>query len=695
MLRLSRFATLAILPLLTSPAAYAQTKAPVETPLDPDHAARMVKGLEIFKKHVKPILVSRCLRCHGGEHVKSQLDLSDRAELLKGGRTGPAVVPGKAGQSLILRLLRHEREPFMPKSGKQLPPEVIARFAAWIDLGAPYDAPLIARKKKGRSWTERLVSEEDRQLWSLQPLRHVQLPAVHDAAWCQTSLDRFILARQEQVGIKPNPEAERRTLIRRAYFDVLGLPPGPEEVEAFLSDPAADAYEKMIDRLLDSPHYGERWGRYWLDLARFAESHGFEHDYDRPSAYHYRDFVIRALNADMPYDAFVQWQLAGDELAPDNPLAQMATGFLAAGVHSTQITKNEVAKHRYDEMDDMLATTGTALLGMTIGCARCHDHKYDPIPQRDYYRLLSTFTTTVRSEVELDLNPEVYRKAKADFDRVHAPLEAVQKKLEAEALPARLQAWERDQKQTAKPGLAPWVLLEPASATSAGGATFTKLPDGSLLASGKNDKVDAYTLVVHTQMERIRAVRLEALAHPSLVKGGPGRAANGNFDLTHFRVMIAPKAGGDAVAVKLHSPRATFEQKGLPVAAAIDNDPKSGWAIDPQFGKDHAAVFETEKEIGFSGGSVLTFSLVFHGNDGHNIGRLRLSLTRAAAAPVVTGQGVPEAVVMALNTPPEHRDARQKAQLVHWYGTTIDPKGKALHRKIENDLRQAPRPTRT
>ena len=169
----------------------------------------------------------------------------------------------------------------------------------------------------------------------------------------------------------------------------------------------------MLDRLLASPHYGERWARHWLDLARFAESHGFEHDYDRPSAYHYRDFVIKALNEDLPYNTFVKWQLAGDEYEPDNPLALMATGFLAAGVHSTQITKNEVEKHRYDEMDDKLATTGTAMLGLTVGCARCHDHKYDPILQRDYYRMLATFTTTVRTEVQLNLESEKYNQAKA------------------------------------------------------------------------------------------------------------------------------------------------------------------------------------------------------------------------------------------------------------------------------------------
>ncbi len=192
--------------------------------------------------------------------------------------------------------------------------------------------------------------------------------------------------------------------MRRAYFDLIGLPPSQQEVEAFLTDADPQSYEKLIDRLLASKHHGERVGRHWLDIARFAESHGFEQDYDRPHAYHYRDFVIKAFNADMPFDQFVRWQLAGDEIEPENPLAMMATGFLGAGVFPTQLTEKEFESSRYDELDDMVATMGTAMLGMTIGCARCHDHKFDPIPARDYYQLISAFRTTIRSNVEIDLD---------------------------------------------------------------------------------------------------------------------------------------------------------------------------------------------------------------------------------------------------------------------------------------------------
>jgi hypothetical protein len=306
----------------------------------------------------------------------------------------------------------------------------------------PDHAQLMKRRlevsqKKDRS----VITEGDRQWWAFQPLKRLQPPKVKTAGSVRTPIDSFILARLEEKKLKLNTPADRQTLIRRASFDLLGLPPTPEEVDTFVRDKSSDAWLKLIARLLDSPRYGERWARHWLDVARFAESSGFEHDNDRPNAYHYRDFVIKALNADLPYDQFVRWQLAGDEFEPDNPLALMATGFLGAGVFPTQITANEFERTRYDAMDDMLATTGTAMLGLTIGCARCHDHKFDPIPAQDYYRMLATFTTTVRSDIDLDLQPEVYRRAKETFDLEHAPLLAALKTYEERDLPAKFDTW--------------------------------------------------------------------------------------------------------------------------------------------------------------------------------------------------------------------------------------------------------------
>src|SRR3954468_15465852 len=381
---------------------------------------------------VKQILVDNCVKCHGGEKTKGEFDLTSREGLLHPGSEGANVVPGKAGESRLMKLVRHLDEPHMPQKGEKLTDAQIAKIAAWIDAGAPYDAPLIAKEAKPKGHA--VVTEEDRNWWAFRPIQS-------HGRGAHATIDTFITEKLREKGLAMNPPAEKRKLIRRATLDLTGMPPTPEEINAFLNDQSADAWEKVVDRLLASPRYGERWGRHWLDLARFAESHGYEQDYDRPAAYHYRDFVIRALNEDMPFDRFVRLQIAGDEIEPQNPEALKATGFLGAGTHATQITKNQVEKERYDELDDMARTVGTALLGMTVGCARCHDHKFDPIPQNDYYRFIATFTTTVRSEMDVDLRPQKYAAAKAAFDKEHAPLVEAVKKFEKEQLAGRMQSW--------------------------------------------------------------------------------------------------------------------------------------------------------------------------------------------------------------------------------------------------------------
>jgi cytochrome c553 len=367
-------------------------------PVGADHAANMERGLALFKEKVRPVLVAKCLDCHGGKATRGDFDLSDRKPLMSSG-----AVEGGGKASSLYALITHAEEPHMPQKAPKLPDDAIEAIAQWIDLGAPYDRPLVDRKTPvARSSAP---TEEDRKFWSFLPLNVVAVPAVKDPSWARTPIDRFLIAALDDKGLTPNPPADRRTLIRRVCFDLVGLPPTPEEVDAFVTDPAPDAFERLVDRLLASPRYGERWARHWMDVARFAESHGYEQDYDRPFAYHYRDFLIRAFNDDLPFDKFLAWQLAGDELAPDDPRAMAATGFLGAGAFPTQLTEAEFESARYNELDDMTATTGSAFLGLSVGCARCHDHKYDPIPSDDYYRLAAAFTTAIRSEVDLPAGP--------------------------------------------------------------------------------------------------------------------------------------------------------------------------------------------------------------------------------------------------------------------------------------------------
>jgi hypothetical protein len=638
----------------------------------------MEAGRELFRQHVRPLLTDRCARCHGGGKKRGGLDMTSRAALLKGGDGGPVVVPGKARESRLYRAAAHLDEPHMPPKGEKGGPltrNQLALLARWIDLGASYDRPLLDRADPTRKGM--VVSAADRDFWSFRPLKRPTVPAVKDTR-ARNPIDRFLIARQEPQGLRFAPQAERRTLIRRLAFDLAGLPPAPAEVDAFLADRAPGAYERLVDRLLASPAHGERWGRHWLDVARFAESHGFEHDYDRPTAYPYRDFVIQALNLDLPYDTFVRWQLAGDEFAPDNRLALTATGFLGAGVHSTQITANTAEKERYDELDDMLRTTGTAMLGLTIGCARCHDHKFDPIPTRDYYRLLSTFTTTVRTEVDLDLDPAQARAARARHQVEERRLAGELALYQGDVVGAQLDRWlARGAKVDSV-----WTILDPLTVKSAGKARFARLPDGSHLASGPNATFDTYTLSAHTELQGITALRLEALAHPSMVRGGPGRAGNGNFALSDVQLRAAPKGQpGKAQAVALVKARATFEQRGLPVAAAIDNDKRSAWAIDPQFGKDHAAVFDLAKPLGFTGGTTLTVRLSFNNNTGHNIGRLRLSLSTSPTPAALAGDGVP-AAVRAILARPGKPDAPAREVLLAWFASR-DPGWRQHWAKLE------------
>jgi len=622
--------------------------------VDPDHAAKMAKGTELFKNSVRGILTQRCLKCHSGEKVEAEFDLGTRETMLKGGEGGPAVVPGNHKKSLLFQLVAHEKMPAMPHERPKMSAAEIAKIAEWIDLGAPFDKPLVG-KDDAAAWTKKVVPPEAKKHWAFQPLNPGK----------RNSIDGFIREKMSAAGLKPNAPAEKRVLIRRVYLDLIGLPPTPEQVDAFLKDASPNAFEKVVDALLASPHYGERQARMWLDLVRFAESHGFEHDYDRPSAYHYRDFVIKALNKDLPFDTFAKWQLAGDELAPNDPLALTATGYLAAGVHSTQITANEVERHRYDELDDMLANIGTTFLGLSVGCARCHDHKFDPVPSRDYYRMLSAFTTTVRTEIEFDPDPEKTKLLRDAIQKELEPQREALKSYERTKLAEKLATWEAEQRKA--PQSRPWILPSIRSMTSAGGATLAEQPDGSVLVSGKNPNTENLRFTLSTDAVDLKSLRIEALAHESLVRKGPGRATNGNFALTNVQFLIEPKdKSKPAEKVKLKDARATFEQKGLGVAGAIDDNATTAWAVDPEFGKDHAAAFAFEKPIGFAGGSIITVTLGFFNNTGHGMGRPRLSLS-TEEKPDLKAAAVSDVVRSALALPREKRSAEQQAALLIWF----------------------------
>ncbi|MCX7403520.1 MAG: PSD1 and planctomycete cytochrome C domain-containing protein [Planctomycetia bacterium] len=661
----------------------------VVSALPADHAQRMTEGLDQFQKQIAGILKENCLKCHGGEKIEGEFDLATREGLLEGGESGVVVVPFQSQVSQLYKLITHAEEPIMPDNAAKLSAEQISLIAKWIDNGAPYEFALAANKPQKKSAT---IEEKDKSWWSFQPLAKVTPPNLDEgklAVGVRTDVDCFIVAKAKAKGLELSPEASKRNLVRRAYLDLLGLPPTPEEADAFVNDESSAAWPALIDRLLDNPHYGERWARHWLDVARFAESHGFEQDYDRPGAWAFRDFVIQALNEDLPYTKFIEWQLAGDEFEPDNPLALAATGFLGAGVFPTQITANEVERTRYDALDDMLSTTGSAFMGLTIGCARCHDHKFDPIPTRDYYRLLSTFTLTVRTNIDVDLernsNSPKMTQWRKEQDSLLAEVKTYEDALRSDLFRS-IGAGDRAAKT--------WTVLELSEIKSKAGASFKKLDDGSYLAEGNNGDQDIYTIESRPSSRKITGIRLEALADASLPKSGPGRAANGNFGLSKISLSAATP-GAEPVALKIAKADVDFEQNksNLSIAASLDDNPTTGWAVDPQFGKDHAAVCTLAQPFELEAGVPLTITLDFRVNTQHSLGRFRISLT-SVAEPLLDGDSLPPPIadILAEASSPEQMaslPAEKQNALFEWWKKR-DANWRRLQAKVDQHTKQEP-----
>jgi hypothetical protein len=342
-------------------------------------------SVRIFESEVRPLFAAKCQKCHGPRQQKGGLRLDSRSAVLKGGKTGPAVVPGNVDESLLIEAVNYETLE-MPPDGP-LSSREIAILADWVKRGAPWPEPQAA----GGTGAPGQITSEDRAYWAFQPLGDpvVPVPGVEDQGWSRNPIDRFILARLAAEGLRPAPEADRRALVRRAGYDLTGLPPSWDEVEAYRVDRSPRAYETMIDRLLASPRYGERWARHWLDLAHYAESDGHGADRYRPEAWRYRDYVVRAFNDDKPYDRFILEQLAGDEVAPGDFEALTATGFLRHWIYENN--QREIREVREIILNDVTELTADVFLGLGFGCARCHDHKFDPILQEDYYRLQAFF----------------------------------------------------------------------------------------------------------------------------------------------------------------------------------------------------------------------------------------------------------------------------------------------------------------
>ena len=652
---------------------------PFSVPLPPDHAKRLTESAQLFESKVATILKEQCFQCHGGEKTRSGFDLSTRETLLAGGDQGKAVVPFSIKESRLLRLVQHTEEPYMPGKEKKLPAEMLEALTRWVELGAAYSKPLGNKIPKSKTL---VVTAKDREFWSFGPLRDTPVPVIKDD-WIQNPIDAFVLQKLQAANIRPNSRASFEVLVRRITLDLTGIPPTPETLERIKRDSSPHYLQNYVKELLKSVAYGERWGRHWLDVARFAESHGYEQDYDRPNAWPYRDWVTKAIQNDLPYNKFVAWQIAGDELEPGNTDAFLATGFLGAGVHATQITKSQVEKERYDELDDIVRTIGGGMLGLSINCCRCHDSKYDPIPMTDYYRLVSTFTKTVRSDQDLPLHDPDLPKRMAEWEKSRKAASDALAQFDRDRGPGVLEKWKNTQKgpATATPG---WSNLIPSKALSQNGATLLIKADGKIQSTGANPGEDAYTIEAITPTEKVRQLRIEVFADKSLVNGGPGRAGNGNFALSNLKVTAKPakplpNVRYRPVVLKLTKPRATFQQNGLPLSAAIDGDAKSGWAVDPEFGKDHVGAFEVDDPPEFPGGTLLEIVLEFRTNTSHTIGNFRLGVSDQTAPLGLKDAGLPAGARDFLQGKPV--DGPTKEALLSWL-LAKDPEREKIATKI-------------
>jgi hypothetical protein len=658
------------------------------------------QDLQFFETKIRPVLVEHCYECHSAEaaergKLRGGLRLDSPAATLRGGDSGPALEVHKPDESLLIAALKYE-DFEMPPSGK-LSDTTISDFEKWIKDGA-----VDPRTSTSEPVPTKIDIDAGRAFWSFQPLD--RSPPPEGTAWSKNRIDSYIEARFRAQGLHGNDTAAPRVLIRRAWFDLLGLPPTPDEMQIWTDRLSAGAsreapinraaYSQMLDELLDRPQYGERWARHWMDVARFAESFGYEQDYNRPNAYHYRDFLIQAFNQDLPFDQFVQWQLAGDELAPQNPLALMATGFLGAGAFPTQLTEAEFESARYDELDDIVSTTGVAFLGLSLGCARCHDHKYDPITAEDYYRFAANFTTTIRSELQLDLNPDENRAKREAYETELKALQAQLKTFEAERLPSAFRQWLSETPLDATTA-SPWSVLSGPLASSAN-TTFTLQSDGSYLATGKAPAGEVLTFEADLSLAPMTAFRLEALADPSLPRGGPGRAPNGNFALGDIRVFRIPKDSPSTPArLKLSRAKATHEQNNhsLSVAASLDDDRVSGWAVDGQIGKSQAAVFWLENPSSLKPGDRLRVELELnHPNSQHTIGRLRFAVSQLDEPPVeVGGEGIPALVREAIEAQVAKLDEQAPSWdvAIDWFRTT-QPEWTKVRQALDQKISEGP-----
>jgi len=639
-----------------------------------------------FLKDIQPILAERCYSCHGPEKQKSDLRWDSKSSLTKTGEHGPVLIPGNSAASRVIRLVAGlDPDTVMPQKGERLTAQQIGLLRAWIDQGA--------------KWADTVSTSADdkRNHWAFKSPVRPRLPEVKQKKWARNPIDEFVLARLEKEKLKPSPEAPRYVLIRRLSLDLTGLPPMISEVENFLHDRRPDAYERLVERLLASPHYGERAGRQWLDVARYADTNGYEKDKPR-SIWPYRDWVINALNHDLPYDQFVIEQLAGDVLPNPTLDQKVATGFLRNSMLN-QEGGIEPEQFRVEALIDRMDAVGKAFLGLTINCCQCHNHKFDPFSQKEYYQLYAFLNNDEEAFIEVP-KPKHEKLRK----EIRAQIVSLEEKAMAETtnLVERMAMWE---KSVAEP-TTNWTVLEPKDWQNFA-TKFEKLEDSSLLGGGDLQPGGVMRVWTETQLTNITGFRLEALTNPNLIYGGPGLIGKGTFLVREFTVEAYPLDGTVTNKIKFRRALADQEAPGFSITNTIDGDTeKGGWtpAITPdRRNQNHTAIFECEEPFGFAGGTRLwlTIHQKYDGKDGvdkdtkldsHMLGCLRLSAT--TETPALKVDPLSPELRSLLAVPLEKRSPAQKRELFDSF-RLADTAFSNLNQQIENAWTNWPYPPTT
>lgn len=592
---------------------------------------------EFFTSKIEPLLKKHCYECHShGGKMKGGLTLDSKSGWEQGGEHGAAIVPGKPEASLLFQAVEQKTGKLKMPPRSKLSDGEIALLKTWIGQGA--------------SDPRKVVVNSTEEWWSLKKLTR---PAVPPGA--VNPIDAFIQNTLREKSLRPSPVADRRTLIRRVYHDVIGLPPTFQEVEAFVKDPDGNAYGKLVDRLLASPRYGEKWSRHWLDTIHFAETHGFEHDLPRTNAWRYRDYVIESLNRDKSWDRFIREQLAADKLYPEDPGLVRALGFLGAGTFDASSYSTAPVTFDYLDRDDLVTQTMAAFVSTTANCARCHAHKFDPISQEDYYSLQAVFAGIVEGNLAFDEDS----KGSEPRQKWNNLLLACKSRDKAILLGSEyeqvLDTWAEQNASSTQ-----WELARVVGKVESDGSQFKLLEDGSYLGVDKSPDKETYVLTGEIPVEKITAIRLEVLAHDSLPKRGPGRQDNGNLHLSEFELLVQSPGQDTPKPVPISKATADFNQEGWGIARAIDGKPETAWGIYPEVGNDHQAVFELAQPLQASPQSKFIIRLKQLHGARHLIGRFRISTTGSSNPSLAV---MPEKVADALKKSASARAEQEKVEL--------------------------------